>query len=237
MNCRGKFTTLTKEIPQLLIDMSKLVSKAVYVDKLKIDAVIDTGAGVSIISPGLVEKMNKLVFPYDGPAVSMANGNKSLPTGKIKLEIKFDSTVINIDALIMEISEIDLLLGNNALQQLGSINFNFNSELFTCKPNKEILTLPDSVPRKIVSLRSTESFTVPAFSVIKVSVKSTIGKALNTHTICEPSKQLMSDKGPSIGYLFVSSDTPIDNVLLKNFTSTTQWVNNGTSLATAESVE
>ncbi|KZS02853.1 Uncharacterized protein APZ42_034557 [Daphnia magna] len=76
------------EVAVLLIDSSRLITEEVVCRGIRIKAVIDTGAVVSVASPSLQEKLGARHMGWDGPSVVMVNGQRAPPLGVLELEFK-----------------------------------------------------------------------------------------------------------------------------------------------------
>ena len=53
---------------------------------VEVRAVIDTGAGISIVSPALSEKLSSPKCPWDGATLVLANGNRTQPTDAVEIQ-------------------------------------------------------------------------------------------------------------------------------------------------------
>ena len=223
------------------IDGSKLVFTTVKCQNRMFEAIVDTGAEISVISPETC-KLLKLsaTQDWDGPLLVMANGTQTKPEGSINLEIIVGTIPVNVKAAILSINGFDLLLGNNALRQLRTVQVKYyqkGESIFFIKPEPELLEKND----EFCSIASGESRTIPAFSMVTVTVDVKKNKAdlSNSRLINEPSMKVLATKGFSVGRLLLPVEE-IPNVMtvqLVNFLRSNQWLNKGTVLGQVSPIE
>ena len=149
------------------IHFSSLVRCTIEIGKHRLTSVVDTGAGVSVISLSCVQKAFKnKQLPWDGPIIVLANGNKVKPSTGVELKFKLNTCCIKVFAAVLDLKGVDLLLGSDALAQLGQFAIDYSvcppllkfcdadQEMFPCKMfNKSGV----SVPARSVMLASVAS--------------------------------------------------------------------------------
>ncbi len=117
------------EIPQLQIDVGQLLLEEVKIGKntptKKAEAVIDTGADVSIISPKLAAEMALELKTWGGPAIVMVNGQRTPPLGRVEITITIGTTTIQTNVLVLEMRGIELLLGNDVLRRFKKLEIEY----------------------------------------------------------------------------------------------------------------
>lgn len=110
------------------INTGALVSKSVKCENVWVDALIDTGAGISVISPQLAERLQLATTGWTGSTIRKANGSKAEPAGKTTISITDGNNTATATVLVMKCSEdIDLLVGTDLLQQFGRVTINFEN--------------------------------------------------------------------------------------------------------------
>lgn len=134
-----------------------------------IEAIVDTEAEISVISPETCKLLKLPVTPkWEGPFLIMANGSQAHPEGTVDLKLLVENTSICIDAAILPINGFDLILGNNALRQLQTISITYSREgrtIFASKPEIE----PRKHKGEFVPIANRESRTIAAISHILIS--------------------------------------------------------------------
>ncbi|KZS01710.1 Uncharacterized protein APZ42_001544, partial [Daphnia magna] len=113
------------EADVLLIDSSRLITEEVVCRGIRIKAVIDTGAVVSVASPSLQEKQGARRMGWDGPSVIMVNVQRAPPLGALELEIVHRGMKASGKVILLEMRGIELLLGNDFLSQFKRLQINY----------------------------------------------------------------------------------------------------------------
>ena len=90
-------------------------------DSQTVEAVVDTGAAVTVISPRLLEKTTFKLHGWKGAKVLMANGTKATPIGGANIIIRHERGKAQGEALMLDMDSINLLLGNDFLKQFGKL--------------------------------------------------------------------------------------------------------------------
>ena len=103
-----------------LIDRTKLVMKWVKCFGLDVETIVDTGAGICVISPQLCSRLSlKIKSSWKGGQILTSDGTPITPEGSAELVLMIDGQRIRVEAAVFEINGFDLLLGNDALRKLG----------------------------------------------------------------------------------------------------------------------
>jgi hypothetical protein len=131
-----------KEIPLLKIDVAQLLVENVTIGKdgaeREIEAVIDTGAAVSIVSPRIAADLALELKTWEGPSIVMVNGQRTPPLGRVELSLTIGTKSIKADLLVLEMRGIDVLLGNDVLRRFKTLEIEYG----TGKPKMRFGELP-----------------------------------------------------------------------------------------------
>lgn len=240
MERRGATTAVTFAIPPP--DRSCLVTEKVICYGNIVEAIIDTGAGISVISPGFARKLDGgKINKWGGHPLLLADGSVTTPEGSIELEVVVGGKPLSCTAAILNLNGFDLLLGNNALRQLKTVTISYDREGGATLLNGNDFELIEEKEQKVV-LVNKESRSIPAFSMIVLAVelreRGGVGQGTEGMMV-EPTPKLLANKGISVGR-FLLPDKPteeVDLVQITNFSSSTQWVGKGTVLGQVVPVE
>lgn len=214
-------------------DRSNLVLTSVKYNNHPIEAIIDTGAGITVVLPSLFKRLNlSLRNSWEGPLLVIANGAVVQPEGCVNLEVIVDGILICVEAAVMALNGYELLLVNNALRQLESAhianskgkNSFFSIKLGTGEMDKETNN---------GTVSSHTSLTVPTKSIITITVdvNRPIPCMRMTNKILEPSSKVFLENGYSVGRLLLPIELPNKlEIELANFSRAEQWLNKGTVL-------
>ena len=113
---RGNTTDALFVIPQL--DRSKLVFKKVICGEYPVEAIIDTGSGITVVSPNFSKMLGIPLQPWVGPDILLADGQRTRPSGSVEIKVTIDNIVVEVSAIVLQINGYDLLLGNDTLRKL-----------------------------------------------------------------------------------------------------------------------
>lgn len=104
-----------------------LVFQSVLCNNIElVKAIIDTGAGISVISPELCKRLLLIPKPWVGPDLLVAGETRVKPSGVVYLNLIISNkTIEHVEMVVTEINEYLLLLGNNCLQQLKTITITY----------------------------------------------------------------------------------------------------------------
>jgi predicted aspartyl protease len=98
------------------MDRTKLVMKWVKCFGLDVKTIVDTGAGICVISPQLCSKLSiKTKSSWKVGQILTANGTPIIPERSAELVLMIDGQRILIEAAVLEMNGFDLLLGNDVL--------------------------------------------------------------------------------------------------------------------------
>ena len=234
----GEATAITFVMPPL--DRSNLVFTTVKCRGRFVEAIVDTGAEITIISPKCCKVLNVTPNPkWEGPVLRMVNGVIERPKGSATLEIFVNNIPVHVTAAVLPINGFDLLLGNNALRQLSAIEIDYCTEespLFSSKPELEE---EEGEKANVGTIVSQESRSIPARSMIIVPVEMKNTGNSNARKIIEPSNKVLMSKGISVGRILLPSEYPSNelDVRLVNFSQTDQWLNVGMVLGQIVEIE
>jgi hypothetical protein len=85
-----------------------------------VKAVVDTGAVITVISLKLLACTKCQMTAWEGPRIIMANGSTASPLGFTLITIQLHKKITKGKAVVMEMEGINLLLGNDFLNNLES---------------------------------------------------------------------------------------------------------------------
>ncbi|KZS13083.1 Uncharacterized protein APZ42_021817 [Daphnia magna] len=209
------------------------VNLATQAPNVNATAVIDTGAAVTVISPELLKKTQFVQQPWDGSGIILVNGSRVMPEGAAEILVTLKNRSVKGKAIVMAMSEMELLMVNHFLQQFGSIRINYQAE-------KPLLTMGDlplaviSLPAKEESentvLVSNERQEIPAYSIKPVPVK--VSSKLEGACVLKPSVSLMATTSLSTGHVLVQKD--LENIPVANLSPKSVWLEKGVTLGTLE---
>lgn len=104
---------------------SKLVLKDVLCKNYSVEAIIDTGSGITVFSPQLCRYLQFPIKKWHGPNVFLAGEKQASVEGAVDAKVLINGRTVFGCALVFEINDYDLLLGNDALRQLKMIKINY----------------------------------------------------------------------------------------------------------------
>lgn len=217
-------------------DRLNLVFSKVICKNHHFEAIVDTGAGLSVISPEFCKFLNLVPKKgWEGPKLLTANGGIVSPEGSVSLEIFVEGIPVYVEAAVLPINGYKLLLGNDALRQLDAITVAYKKggeAIFSTTPEVEMDS--ETEGDESGTIVSRESRVIPAYSVVAVSagIHEKQSGSGGTRRMIEPRKKLLIDKGFSVGNMLLPSDELGDtiSVNLVNFSRSDQWLNEGTVL-------
>jgi hypothetical protein len=202
--------------PQPPQNRSNLVFTKAVCKNHHFEAIVDTGAGISVISPEFC-KFLKLVPKerWEGPKLLMANGAVITPEASVSLEIFVEETPIYIEAAVFPINGYKVILGNDALRQLDVIKIEYEREqatIFSANPGTELDVQGEK--GEMGTIRSEESRVIPAYFIVTVTmeVDKKPSYTSKTRQMIEPTNKLLIDKGVSVGHLLLPNEELKDTV-------------------------
>ncbi|KZS08016.1 Uncharacterized protein APZ42_028148 [Daphnia magna] len=172
----------------LLIDSSHLITEGVVCRGIRIKAVIDTGAVVSVASPSLQEKLGARRMGWDGPSVAMVNGQKAPPLGDLELEIEHKGMKFSGKFERLQINYVP----NGTELLLGELHVNVIDEQEAVK-----------APRLVTKTGKI----LPPRAIVPVEIEATTLKEATW--MIEPSEHLAPAKEVTAVKVLVSSDQPL----------------------------
>ncbi|KZS03393.1 Uncharacterized protein APZ42_033842 [Daphnia magna] len=166
-----------KEIPLLQIDAGQLLTEEVTIGtndtEKKTEAVIDTVAAVSIISPKLTAEMALEFKTWGGPQIVMVNGQRTPPLGRVELTITIGTTTVQAKVLVLQMGGINLLLGNDVLRRFKKLEIEYGKG----KPKMRFGDLPvrmaieDETPTPATKIVAKSGARIPARSMAAVEIE------------------------------------------------------------------
>ncbi|KZS20868.1 Uncharacterized protein APZ42_012317 [Daphnia magna] len=204
------------EAAVLLIESSCLITEELVCRGIRIKAVIDTGAVMSVASPSLQEKLGA--------------------RRALELEIEHRGMEASGKVILLEMRGIESLLGNDFLSQFKRLPINY-------VPNGAKLLLgelPVNVIEELEAVKAPRLVTktarmLPPRAIVPVEIEAT---TLNEATwMIEPSEHLARAKGLTADKVLGSSDQPLGQVLMVNLTNRRAYLREGAVLGQMEAVE
>jgi hypothetical protein len=186
-----------------------------------VKAIIDTGSGVSLVSPKFCRMLGVDQYrEWSGPRLLLMDGKTLVPNGSVKLRIYVEGRLVWIKAAVSEMNGFDLLLGNDALSQLGCFSVQYDEA--GVRSFWTTTTTNEDPPRgKAGYIMNHDTISVPAFSMVYVNTVVPQLGGRNPGHLVEPSPKFMADKGVSIGRFLLNftcsqrnTPFPLDKLLL-----------------------
>nr|CAH0111997.1 unnamed protein product [Daphnia galeata] len=212
------------DIPLLLIDVDQLITEEVEIGTgsqfQKAAAVVDTGAVVSIMSPTLAAGLRTEIRTWGGPSIVMVNGQKTPPMGKVSVEVKIGAAKVTAEILVLEMSGIELLLGNDVLKKFKRLEIEYGEG----KPRLRFGDLPvgllteeqGATRKKIVVSKGRR---IPPRSMAAVAVQQTEAVQPGQEGaswMIEPERKLLEAKGLTTGRAILRGDRPTFHILSRD---------------------
>jgi hypothetical protein len=214
------------------ITIGPLVMQRVTCNGLEVNAIIDTGASLSAISPALLKRFNSDGAVYDGPALIMASGQQMKPEKEFEICVTHPSgATAKATVAVLELTGEDLLLGNDILSQFGKITVEYQGKdsaklLLHVKINE----CPENQERQ--KLIAKEACQLPARSIKAIPVLGIRFSKPGATAMIEPANGLANKKGITTGHALMNSDDTA-TILVANTTGTDQWIGKSTVVGTA----
>nr|CAH0102049.1 unnamed protein product [Daphnia galeata] len=192
-------------IPLLLIDVGQLITEEVEIGAgsqfQKAAAVVDTGA-------------------VGGPSIVMVNEQKTPPMGKVTVEIKIGTAKVTAEILVLEMSGIELLLGNDVLKKFKRLEIEYGEG----KPRLRFGDLPVGL------LTEEQGATRKKIVVIQPGQEG-------ASWMIEPERKLLEAKGLTTGRAILKGDRPTFHILVVNLENRPTFVHQGTVLGERAEIE
>jgi hypothetical protein len=166
------------------------------------------------------------------------DGKELEPSGMVKLRIDVEGRSIWVTMAVSEMNGFDLLLGNDALSQLGCFSVQYNEA--GVGSFSTTTSISEESPRGRASyIVNNETVSIPAFSMMHVEVVVPQLGGPNPGHMIESSPNVMADKGVSIGRLLLPSRVAsgTHRFPLTNFSSSAQIVPAGMVIGKILSVD
>ena len=216
--------------PVLTIDPTNLVRDAVNCNGVLVSAVIDTGAAVTIVSPALVKSLNLRDEGWTGQLITVATGQRVVPLGSVTVTVSNKNGVASGTALIMEMSGINLLLGNDFLRQFRSLTIEYGGdrpELTLGVEESLSNPVPAEVPVEAKSLQSLPAHTLTAVTIDRPTLANYGGPYL-----LEPSVNLLQAKSLTTGRTLLPDQPTPGFVMMLNLAHSDTTIMPDTTLDT-----
>ena len=160
------------------MDLARLLTIPVKCNGKPTKAIVDTGASASIISPKLARECKMMQVPWSGASFTLANGERVRPEAAGCVEIALgNGQAIKTAVAIMEMGNINLLLGNDALRRFKELTIKYQQQdgapevtLGEFGTSPEVEQLQQETKKKKMAVRYDQM--VPAKTTVAISVGS-----------------------------------------------------------------
>ena len=188
------------------ITTGPLVIQQVVCNGLEINAIIDTGASLSAISPVLLKRFNSEGKTYNGPLLIMASGQEIKPEKEFDIIIEHPSgATAKATVAVLELTGEHLLLGNDILRQFHKITVEFkDNDTATLLLNIQVKNSPETQPKP--QLIAKEACQVPGRSIKAVPIFGIRVSKSNAVAMIEPAQELAIKKGISPRHALINGD-------------------------------
>ncbi len=218
------------------VDFDRLITEEVKCAGKPIKALIDTGAAISVISPKTVLELDLAVKPWNGPGVLMANGQRGSPLGAVDIELETTRGRVEGKILMMQMDEVQLLLGMDLLSQHGRIVIDFPTEgparLLSELPVGAVITEQEG-PEILIAVQDT---LIPPRTQKAIRVYGMEAGWTNKDKLLIPSPSLKEGKGLSTGYAILPGDL-IQKVFVTNLSPDPVWLPMGAVVCQVEDAD
>ncbi|KZS10306.1 Uncharacterized protein APZ42_025260 [Daphnia magna] len=221
--------------PLLVLGMSKLIKEWVTCGTTQVMAIVDTGAAISVISPKLLAATAFIIQPWKGPNILMANGSKAEPLGAAYITVQHRNKRAEGIAVVMQMEEMDLLLGNDFLKQFRRIQIDYtDSETLLTMGDLPLNAIYAQEVEKLAptssKLTTAQGLYIPPLSIIHVPTVPT--HVTSGSIIVQPSVKLLASKSLSVGNALVSAES--GTIPITNFSPKSVWLHEGVTLGTVQ---
>lgn len=232
-------TGVAGDIPLLLIDTDQLVTEEVLVQGKRVEAVIDTGAAVSVMAPGTVVELGLAIHAGGAPSVVMVNGQRAPPLSSVIFTIEIAGKTVETKAIVLDMKGNRLLLGNDTLKKFKRLEIQYGEgrpKLWQGELPVGLLAEGEQegdgeAADKVISR---EGRNLPPRSLVAVEIEP-ISSVLACSVLIEPSTSLEKAKGISAGRVLVNEQ--LVRVLMLNPGNRTQYIRSGTVIGNAGKIE
>lgn len=223
---------LIASIPLCMLNSSKLITETVHCGSMVVKAVVDTGAVITVISPKLLKCTQFTLESWHGPNIVLVNGATVSPIGAAYITVTLHTKIAMGTALVMQMEDIDLLLGNDFLKQFGKLHIDYQA-------SKTLITVGD-LPLNLIEpqtmdlaksrkIQTTEGVNIPAFSIRHVPIVSPSGSETQLFT---PSRRLILNKALTVGHALLPAQAT--TVPIANISGQEVWLAKGSTLGTSQ---
>jgi len=217
------------------VDFSRLITEEVTCTGKTISAIVDTGAAISVITPQKVSELGLEISPWDGPGVTMANGQRGDPLGAVYVDIETTQGRVTGKILVMKMDEVNLLLGNDLLSQLKRLVIDYP----TTGPARLLAELPVGAVvmdmeecSTVIQLSSKKDSLIPPQSKQVIQVNGT-DQSWEEYKLLVPAPALFETKGITTGYALVPGHN-LHQVMVTNLTHDPVWLPMGAVVCRVE---
>ena len=214
----------------------RLVTEDVLCNGIEAKALIDTGAAITAVSDKFAQSLKDNFRDWNGPSISLANGQRLYPRTGVKITISLDNKRAQGVAIVKPLTNSDILLGNDFLREFGSLNIQYLQDK---SPNLEQWSFDTDIPTEgkqndiRVFMAKDRQIPAQAMALVEVVIKYGIQNPTLKAWIVEPSTNLFTKKGVSLGHSII---TNLNEVYLTNLSKQGQYIPKGTCLAKLEAI-
>ena len=213
---------------------------SIYVFGIKVDALLDTGSTISVISPKLFDKIAPDLKPEISPAentLRMANGDTSTPQGKACCQVVIEGTELWPLMTIADI-EVPVILGydfmytHNCSLDIGNSRLRLGRKYIKCHL--------ESQNSSICRIRLDRNVTVPPGAEMIIGGKIDNDSFLDnvSEMIVEPKPEsVLTKKGVIVAKALINPNSQRIPLRVLNLTDQPQSLHSQTIAASAERVE
>jgi hypothetical protein len=112
---------------------------------------------------------------WGGPSIVMVNGQRTHPIGRLEITITIGTTTIQANVLVLEVSGINLQLGNDVLIRFKKLQIKYG----TRKPKMRFgdllvqMAIEDPTPTPRNKIIAKTGIKIPAISMVAVEIEQT----------------------------------------------------------------
>ena len=218
------------------VSSGPMVVQPVFCNGIQVDAIIDTGACLSAISPSLLKKFNTEGTAYEGSALIMASGQEVKPKKEFEINIFHPSGAkAKAIAAVLEMEDECLLLSSDILRQFRKFTVEYQENdsalmIMTIDNRK-----PDVEQQKQLLIVK-DHCQIPTRSIKRIPIYGLIFSRKATAAIIEPARDLATKKGITTGHAIIKSEE-IETVLIANTTSKAKWIPQQTVVGAAIEID
>jgi hypothetical protein len=173
----------------------------------------------------------------------MVNGQKTPPMGRVEVVVRIGRIGAAVEILVLEMSGIDLLLGNDVLKSFKRLEIQYGDG----KPKLRFGELPvgllaeeQELPCSDNKIVVSKGRRIPPRAMAAVEVEQTGAVQpgpKGTAWMVEPSRKLAETKGVTAGRALMKGDGPTLRVFVVNLENRPKFIHQGTVLGVRAEVE